>query len=267
MRLAIVSTAAVVLILATSASASAADAEGLPGAQPPQKQFAQKCLNDLQAFDEQLWRVGFGVLPSGGYGASAPPSYSDAYVYGVEETPRKKMQALRGAANVYAFDGDEASCQRELAAMRAIYDEHQKLIGTETDDPNVRTAWRRAHLARAEPITKMNHLVRADILIGSELRNLKDERLGEISDIVLNPEQRDILYVLVSRGGFLGFGGKLVAVRWRDLRATEDHELYVLDVAPTVMDKGPAVDRGNFAATASRDWQRALDQYWDHALK
>ncbi|MCF8706957.1 PRC-barrel domain-containing protein [Rhizorhapis sp. SPR117] len=40
--------------------------------------------------------------------------------------------------------------------------------------------------------------MRADILIGSEIRKLKDERLGEISDIVLNPEQRDILHILVS---------------------------------------------------------------------
>lgn len=250
-----------------AAGASAADVESLPGAAAPKKQLAQKCLDDLQAFEEQLWRVGFGALPPGGYGASAPPGYSDYYVYGVEATPRKKIEALRDAAYVYAFDGDEQSCQRELAAMRAVYNEHQKLIGTETDDPNARTVWRRAHLARAEPVAKMNHLMRADILIGSEIRNLKDERLGEISDLVLNPEQHDILYVLVSRGGFLGLGGKLVAVRWRDLRATEDHELYVLDVAPKVMDEAPAVDRGNFARTASQEWQRALNQYWDRALK
>lgn len=267
MRLAILPIAAVGFVLGGAVSVSAADQEGLPGAQPPKKSVAQKCVNDLQAFEEQLWRVGFGVLPPGGYGASAPIGYSDYYVYGVEATPRKKMQALRDAAYVYAFDGDEAACERELAAMRAVYDEHQKLIGTESDDPNVRTAWRRAHLARAEPVAKMDHLMRADILIGSEIRNLKDERLGEISDIVLNPKQRDILYVLVSRGGFLGFGGKLVAVRWHDLRATADHELYVLDVPPKALDKAPAVDRGTFAATASGEWQRSLDQYWDGVLK
>lgn len=253
--------------LVAAAAASAADVEGLPGAQPPKEQIAQKCLGDLQAFEEQLWRVGFGALPPRGYGVPVPPGYSDFYLYGVEATPRKKMQALRDAAYIYAFDGDEPSCQRELAAMRAVYDEHQKLIGAESDDPNVRTAWRRAHLARAEPVAKMDHLMRADVLIGSEVRNLKDERLGEIADFVLNPQKRDILYVLVSRGGFLGFGGKLVAVRWNDLRATEDHELYVLDVPPKTMDKAPPVDRRNFATTASGEWQRSLDQYWDRALK
>jgi sporulation protein YlmC with PRC-barrel domain len=245
MRLPIVFAATVGLVLATTALVSAADVEGLPGAEAPKRQMAQQCLNDLQAFEEQLWRVGFGA--------------SGFHVFGVEATPGKTMQALRDAAYVYVFEGDERSCQRELAAMRAVYDQHQKLIGTETDDANVRTAWRRARLARAEPVTKMNDLMRIDVLVGSEIRNPKDEQLDEIADIVLNPEKRGILYVLVSRGGFVGFGGKQVAVRWSDLRATEGHELYVLDVAPKAMDEAPAVDRRNFATTASREWQRSLD--------
>jgi hypothetical protein len=259
MRLPIVFAATVGLVLATTALVSAADVEGLPGAEAPKRQMAQQCLNDLQAFEEQLWRVGFGALPPGGYGASTPLGYSGFHVFGVEATPGKTMQALRDAAYVYVFEGDERSCQRELAAMRAVYDQHQKLIGTETDDANVRTAWRRARLARAEPVTKMNDLMRIDVLVGSEIRNPKDEQLDEIADIVLNPEKRGILYVLVSRGGFVGFGGKQVAVRWSDLRATEGHELYVLDVAPKAMDEAPAVDRRNFATTASREWQRSLD--------
>src|SRR3546814_19619391 len=79
-----------------------------------------------------------------------------------------------------------------LGSMRAVYEEHQSLVGTEADDPHVRTAWRRAHLARAKPIAKMGHVMRAEILIGSEIRNLEDEKLGEVDDIVLNPEQRGI---------------------------------------------------------------------------
>src|SRR3546814_9403035 len=64
-----------------------------------------------------------------------------------------------------------------LGSMRAVYEEHQSLVGTEADDPHVRTAWRRAHLARAKPIAKMGHVMRAEILIGSEIRNLEDEKL------------------------------------------------------------------------------------------
>lgn len=250
------------LVLLSSSSAFAADAETLPGGQPGQRTVAQQCVKDLQAFDQELAAVGFGVLPSGG--VTAEPGY---YVWGVEGTPRQKLRAWWDAAYLYALDGDEQSCQRVLASMRNFYQGHQKLVGNESDDLNVKTAWRRAHLARAKPVAAMDHLMRAKILIGSEIRNLKDEWLGKVEDIVLNPDKRDIRYILVSRGGFLGIGRTWVAIRWSDLRATEDHELYVLDVAPKALDDAPSVERRTFAKTADLEWQRSLDQYWDRILK
>ena len=255
---------AVGLVLSMSTMAYAADAESLPSGEAPKKPVADKCLTDLQAFEQQLSRVGFGVFPY-----SPPTSAGTTEFYGLagEGTPRMKIRALYQAARVYAYARDEQLCQQTLASMRRIYEAHQKLLGKEADNPDVRIGWRRAHLSRAKPVAEMGHLMRASILIGSEIRNLKDERLGEITDIVLNPDKRDILYVLASHGGFLGIGSKLVAVRWADLRATEDHQLYVLDLAPKTFDDSPAVDRRNFAKTAESEWQRTLAQYWDGVLK
>jgi sporulation protein YlmC with PRC-barrel domain len=252
---------ALAIVLLFSTVAFAADAETLPGEQTGQRAVAQQCVKDLQAFDQELTRVGFGVWPPESLGQS---SY---YVWGAEGTPRQKLRAWLDAAYLYALDGNEQSCQMVLASMRKFYQDHQKLIGSESNDPNVQTAWRRAHLARAKPVAAMDHLMRANILIGSEIRNLKDEWLGKVEDIVFNPDKRDIRYIMVSRGGFLGIGRTRVAVRWSDLRGTEDHELYVLDVAPKALDDAPAVERRNFAKTADQDWQRSLDQYWDRVLK
>ena len=256
--------AAIVLaaVLASATSAFAADAETLPGDESGKQVVAQQCVKDLQAFDQKLAGAGFGVLPSGG--VTVPSSY---YAWGVAGTPRQKLRAWWDAAYLYALDGNEQSCQMILASMRKLYQDHQKLIGNESDDLNVKTAWRRAHLARAKPVAAMDHLMRAKILIGSEIRNLKDESLGKVEDIVLNPDKRDIRYILVSRGGFLGIGEKWVAIRWTDLRATDDHELYVLDVAPKALDDAPPVERRNFAKTADPAWQHSLDRYWDRVLK
>ena len=252
------------LILSASAMAFAADVKSLTNGEVAKKAIAEVCLKDLQAFEKQLWRVGFGKFSEGQPSLVGPTEFYDL---AGEGPARTRIRILQQAARVYAYAGDEGLCQQTLASMQAIYGHHQKLLGTEADNPDVRIAWRKAHLSRATPVAEMDHLMRASILIGSEIRNLKDERLGEITDIVLNPDKRDILYVLASHGGFLGFGDKLVAVRWTDLRATEDHQLYVLDVAAKAFDDAPAVGRHNFATTAESGWQRALVQYWDQALK
>ena len=84
--------------------------------------------------------------------------------------------------------------------------------------------------------------------------------------MVLDPADRTIGYVLVSRGGFLGMGEQLVAVRWQDLRATADHEMFVLDVPKSAFEQAPAVGSGNFAETASQDWRQRMDRFWDGQL-
>ena len=267
MRFSTYFTTVVGILIASSTFVFAADVQSRPGEKTEDRAVARQCLKDLQAFDEKLAETGFGFLPPGGYGSTARSGYSGYYVWGVEETPRQKIRSLHNAAYVYARGGDEQSCQMVLASMRQVYEQHQKPVGIEADDPNVRLAWRRAHLSRAKPIAEMDHLVSADVLIGSEIRNLKDEKLGQIEDLVLNPDKQNIIYVLASRGGFLGFGEEMVAIRWNDLRATEDHELYVLDVSATALEDAPRVDRRNFEKTADAEWRRSLSAYWDGVLK
>lgn len=240
-------------------AAQAADEETLPDASAPTEGLAQQCLTDLRTFENELAQAGFGVLPPGGYA----PGYVDyGSAYGVAGTPREKMQALRDAAYVYAVDGDEQSCQDVLASMRTVYEEHQDPVGIESDDPDVRRAWRRAHLARTTPTAEMDRLMRADVVIGSEVRTPADEALGEIEDVVLDPARQTIAYVLVSRGGLFGIGGDLVPIPWSDLGATEDHEIYVLDVPPEAFEAAPTMERASFAETASEAWRGTLDQYW-----
>lgn len=84
--------------------------------------------------------------------------------------------------------------------------------------------------------------------------------------MVLDPARQMIAYVLTSRGGFLGLGEELVAIRWSDLRATTDHEVYVLDASPEVFAAAPKVERGSFEQTSGDNWRCALDQYWAGVL-
>ena len=258
--------AALAFVVATASAplaVRAADVESLPDGAGQQGQVAQQCLADLRAFEDELARVGFGVLAPGGYGIG----YAGyGMPYGSSGTPRQRMQSLRDAAYVYAFDGNEQSCQTVLASMRQVYQEHQKLVGLESENPNARMAWRRAHLAQATPVTEMDSLMRADIVMGADIRTPEDQELGEIEDVVLDPTRQTIAYVLASRGGFLGLGGELVAVRWSDLRATTDHEIYVLDASPEAFAAAPKVERGSFDQTSGDSWRSTLDQYWSDGV-
>ena len=54
----------------------------------------------------------------------------------------------------------------------------------------------------------------ADTLTGDDVRNGADEKLGEITDIMLDVPTGRVAYAVMSVGGVLGVGGKLFAVPW-----------------------------------------------------
>lgn len=64
---------------------------------------------------------------------------------------------------------------------------------------------------------KLESGTRLSRLIGSAVYNDQNERVGSIDDLVMTQDNR-VTMAVVSVGGFLGLGSKLVAVPWNQLR-------------------------------------------------
>jgi sporulation protein YlmC with PRC-barrel domain len=65
---------------------------------------------------------------------------------------------------------------------------------------------------------------RASKLVGATVVNSADESIGKIDDLVVNPQDK-VTYAIVSVGGFLGVGNKLVAVPFTALQPIKDERL------------------------------------------
>ncbi len=52
---------------------------------------------------------------------------------------------------------------------------------------------------------------------GMSIWDRDNELLGEVDDVILDRRTTKLRLVLVSQGGFLGIGGKPVAIEWREL--------------------------------------------------
>jgi sporulation protein YlmC with PRC-barrel domain len=66
-------------------------------------------------------------------------------------------------------------------------------------------------------------------LIGSVVKNTLDEDLGEIEDMVLDPETGFITEVVLSTARFLGLG-KRIAVPWDMLKLREGSDSPIMDI-------------------------------------
>jgi hypothetical protein len=60
---------------------------------------------------------------------------------------------------------------------------------------------------------------RTSKLSGSDVRNDRNERIGEIDDVIIDRERAT--FAVLEVGGFLGIGGHLVAVPFKELQIDE----------------------------------------------
>jgi hypothetical protein len=58
---------------------------------------------------------------------------------------------------------------------------------------------------------------RASKILGAPVYNEREERVGTIDDLLITPD-RSLSYAILSVGGFLGIGGKLVAIPVEQIR-------------------------------------------------
>jgi sporulation protein YlmC with PRC-barrel domain len=240
---------------------------------------ASKCLGDLSAFDQQMEKDGYWLgasgygygYPMGGYGygyamgsipagnggpGALPGRYQDA-------RPGYEVRMLVASANILARHGQDQACEDVLATSRDIY----KLYVADmrsgkypmADVPN----WRQQQIAAAQPATSTTTSFRSDQLLGTDVRDPKNEALGSVDDLVMSPQSGKIAYLVIARGGIFGFDQKYVAVPWEDFKITPNGNLLVLDTTKVTLDAAPQASHDQFATPGNFDQQsQTVDAYW-----
>jgi hypothetical protein len=100
---------------------------------------------------------------------------------------------------------------------------------------------------RAEELPRLHGGWSAADIIGAPIRSAEGEKVGEIEDLIFSSDA-EVVTAVVSVGGVLDVGDKLVAVAYDDLRVWPDDETLVIpltsaevDAAPTYEGHPPAV--------------------------
>jgi sporulation protein YlmC with PRC-barrel domain len=65
---------------------------------------------------------------------------------------------------------------------------------------------------------------RASKLIGSGVVNDKNEKVGSLDDIII-ARDRKVMFAVLQVGGFLGVGGRLVAIPYESLQIADDGKI------------------------------------------
>lgn len=188
--------------------------------------FGQRMVTDHTAANSKLERV------AGGTGMQLPTELNDKdgdtvtkleklkgsqldreYIHGMVQDHRKDIQAFQTEAQSGSDPQLKTFAQQTLPTLQQhlqMAEQVESKLGsnrTDTDHMGVRND------------------VRASKIMGSTVYNEQNQSIGTVDDILMMHDQKQPSQAVISVGGFLGIGSKLVQVPWDRLQLAENNKV------------------------------------------
>lgn len=104
------------------------------------------------------------------------------------------------------------------------------------------------------------NIVRTEDVIGKEVKSPQLESLGEIKEIVLDKISGQTRYVVLSFGGFLGFGEEYFAFPWKSISYHPEEECFILNVDQAKLRKEYGFNKDQWPDMNT--WPSTVDTYY-----
>lgn len=114
-------------------------------------------------------------------------------------------------------------------------------------------------------------MLSASTLTGDKVRSPQGEDLGKVEEFMLDLDEGRIAYVVLSMGGVLGMGDRLLAIPWAALRLQPEEHAFVLDVDRDLLKNAEGFSKDRWPDGSDMDWLARVyryfgqEPYWEHA--
>jgi sporulation protein YlmC with PRC-barrel domain len=110
---------------------------------------------------------------------------------------------------------------------------------------------------------------RASKIKGMEVRNDKNEHLGDIDDMVIEVSKGHVKYLALSYGSWFTGGNKLFAVPLSSFTLTHDNNktYFTVHVSQDSLKNAPGFDKNNWPDTADPNWAKGIDSYYERTAQ
>lgn len=94
------------------------------------------------------------------------------------------------------------------------------------------------------PIDNSGDMIASDRVEGTTVYDHQGERLGKISNFMVDKRSGQVRYAVLSFGGFLGIGHNHYPLPWSMLAYDTDRGGYVVELDKAVLERAPSYDNG-----------------------
>jgi hypothetical protein len=186
----------------------------------------------------------------------------------------KDLRSLRDAAFTLWSYGRHADCERLMANIRELIagpamsslgdnDEDAAEEQLAARDPKVQrgAVQGRRDKKNAKPLVSIDELapgLRADQIIGAEVRSSDDKIVGEVRNIVFGTKDRRD-YAIVASGGFFTPGKDSIVVPIRSLKVSQERDSFFLRIPHTAVKGIPLMPDQDYKWLSDEAWRTRND--------
>lgn len=149
-------------------------------------------------------------------------------------------------------DSDEDEAEQQFAAREPIVQRGGATIGRRDD-------------AGAQPLISINEMapgLRADEIIGAEVRSSDDKIIGEVRNIVFGTKDRRD-YAIVAAGGFFIPGKESIVVPIPVLKVSQERESFYLPLTEAEVKAVPLMPDQDYTWLSDEAWRAGNDALFD----
>lgn len=186
----------------------------------------------------------------------------------------KDLRSLRDAAFTLWSYGRHADCERLMANIRELIagpnmsslgdnDEEAAEEQLAAKDPKVQRGAKKGRRDEkdAKPLVSVDELplgLRADQIMGAEVRSSDDKIVGEVRNVVFGTKDRRD-YAIVASGGFFTPGKDSIVVPMRSLKVSQERDSFFLPIANAEVKSVPLMPDQDFKWLSDDVWRNRND--------
>lgn len=106
----------------------------------------------------------------------------------------------------------------------------------------------------------------ATSIVGDNVVNGQGEDLGKIDNLMINLSNGAIEYAVIEFGSFLGVGGKLFAVPFKELKLDAPSRAFILDRDKEYLKNSPGFDKSHWPDTNDHTYFDDVRMYYGSYL-
>jgi hypothetical protein len=189
----------------------------------------------------------------------------------------RDLRSLRDAAFTLRSYGRHDDCERLLANIRELIsgppmgslgdsDEEEAEKQIAAREPMVQRGGERGRRndTGAKPLVRLDQLapgLRADEIMGVEVRSSDDKIVGEVRNIVFGTKDR-VDYAIVASGGFFTPGKDSIVVPIGSLKVSQGRESFFLPITRESVKTVPLMPDQNYKWLADNAWRARNDAHF-----